>query len=132
MITLKRIYHKHYTEGTLTLPDGEQIKVLELPWRDNAIGESCIKEGVYRIDRDHTGRHKWYKFRNEETTPRTYIEFHPASLLGHLEGCLAPCMRIKGGPRTAEPVAVYSTEACQVLEGWFGEDSWALEIREDD
>lgn len=128
MLTLKRTYNKYYTSGVLSLPDGTELCTLELPWRDNEIGKSCIPEGVYTIDRDHTGRQQWYRFRNEETSPRTFIEIHPASLLRHLEGCIAPCFEIKGGERTSEPVAMRSKEACELLVEWFGEDSFALEI----
>ncbi len=128
MITAHREYLKHYTRTPYTLPNGEQRYFLELPWRDNEIGKSCIKEGTYIVDRDHTGRMQYYALRNEQTAPRTYIEIHPASLLKHLEGCLAPCMEIKGGDRTREPIAVGSNEAMQELIGWFGEDSWVLKL----
>lgn len=129
MINAYRHYYKHYTKTTFTLPDGTELMFLELPWRDNEIGKSCIPEGQYIIDRDHTGNHRWYKFRNEETDPRTFIEIHPASLLRHLEGCLAPCFDIKGGERTSQPVAVRSPEACELLLKCFDEDSWVLNIR---
>lgn len=128
MSTLKRIYHKHYTSGLWTLPDGQEIYTLELPWRNNEIGKSCIPEGQYIVDRDHTGDMQWYKFRNEETAPRTHIEIHRASLLRHLEGCIAPCLDIKGGSRTSDPVAVDSLKACELLLRWYGEDSFVLEI----
>lgn len=131
MITLRTISRKHYTEGWLTLPDGTELRTLELPWRDNKIGESCIPAGTYVIDRNKTGKHRWYAFRNEETAPRTFIEFHPASLLSHLEGCIAPCLDIKGGERTDNPVAVNSLKACQMLLDWFGDDSWVLKIVRD-
>ena len=126
MQSIKRTYHKHYTSGEWVLPDGQLIYTLELPWRDNQLSVSCIKEGVYTIDRDHTGRHRWYAFRNEETAPRTHIEIHPATYLRHLEGCIAPCLEIAGGGR--EPVAVGSREACELLLRWFGEDSFVLRV----
>lgn len=129
MINAYRHYYKHYTKTTFSLPDGTELMFLELPWRDNEIGKSCIPEGQYIIDRDHTGKHQFYKFRNEETKPRTYIEIHPAAYLRHLEGCLAPCFDIKGGEHTSEPVAVRSSEACSLLLEWFGEDSWVINIR---
>lgn len=128
MITAYRDYHKHYTATRFTLPDGTPMMFLELPWRDNEIGKSCIPDGVYIIDRDTTGKHKWYRFRNEQTDPRTHIELHPASLVRHLEGCLAPCYSILGGTRTADPVAVGSLKACNTLVDWFGDDSWVLEL----
>ena len=130
MITAKRTYHKHYTSSVLTLPDGSEIKFLELPWRDNAIGQSCIPEGTYIVDRDKTGKHQFYAFRNEETAPRTFIEIHPANKLSQLEGCLAPCFEIKGGPRTSDPVAVGSRGALAVLLNWFGDNSFVLKIEE--
>ena len=130
MQSLKRTYLKHYTRGEWLLPDGQLIYTLELPWRDNAIGRSCIPEAVYTIDRDHTGRHQWYRFRNEETSPRTHIEIHPATYLRHLEGCIAPCLEIVGGDKTREPVAMRSTEACELLIKWFGESSFPLRVYE--
>jgi hypothetical protein len=130
LITARRTYYKHYTKSEFTLPNGEQLYFLELPWRDNEIGKSCIPEGTYIVDRNKTGRHQWYALRNEETTPRTFIELHPATFLHHLEGCLAPCHEIKGGERTSNPVAVNSRKACEKLLQWFGDDSWVLKIEE--
>lgn len=133
MAAINRTYHKHCTAGEWYLPDGQLIYTLELPWRNNEINSdwrkaSCIPEGQYIVDRDHTGKHRWYKFRNEETAPRTHIEIHRASLLRHLQGCIAPCLDIKGGPMTSEPVAVDSLRACELLLKWYGEDSFVLEI----
>lgn len=128
MARLVRTYHKHYTAGEWYLPDGQLIYTLELPWRNNEIGKSCIPESQYIVDRDHTGKHRWYRFRNEEVAPRSDIEIHPAALLKHLQGCIAPCLDIKGGPMTSEPVAVDSLKACELLLQWYGEDSFVLEI----
>ena len=128
MITAKREYLKHYTRTSFSLPSGEQRFFLELPWRNNEIGKSCIPEGVYIVDRDHTGKHRWYKFRNEETVPRTYIEIHPANKVTQLEGCLAPCFDIKGGDKTSAPIAVDSIKAMKELIECFDEDSWVLKL----
>lgn len=128
MITGRREYLKHYTRTSYTLPDGQERFFLELPWRNNEIGESCIKEGTYIVDRDHSGRIQYYALRNEQTHPRTAIEIHPATYLRHLQGCLAPCMEIKGGDKTSEPVAVGSIDAMQELLDWFSEDSWVLKL----
>lgn len=128
MITATREYLKYYTRTSYALPNGEQRFFLERPWLDNAIGKSCIPEGTYIIDRDHTGKHRWYKFRNEQTEPRTFIEIHPANKVTQLEGCLAPCFEIKGGDKTSSPIAVDSIKAAQELVDWFGEDSWVLKL----
>ena len=128
METIHRTEHKHYTSGEWYLPDGQIIYTLELPWRQNQIGKSCIPNGVYTVDRDHTGKQRWYRFRNEQTAPRTHIEIHPASRLSHLKGCIAPCFDIRGGSRTSDPIAVDSLKACELLLEWFGEDSFLLRI----
>jgi len=128
VIIARREYLKHYTRTSFALPSGDQRYFLELPWRDNEIGRSCIPEGVYIVDRDHSGRMQYYALRNEETAPRTFIEIHPATYLRNLEGCLGPCMEIKGGDKTSEPIAVDSGKAMQELINWFGEDSWVLKL----
>lgn len=128
MLTLKRIYYKHYTWGMIYMPDHSIIHTLELPWIDNQIGVSCIPEGQYIVDRDKTGRHQWYRLRNEEVAPRSHIEIHPANKLAQLQGCIAPCLEIKGGSKTSNPIAVDSLKACKLLLNWFGDDSFVLRI----
>lgn len=128
MLSLKRTYLKHYTAGVLTLPDDSALVVLELPWLDNQLSVSCIPEGRYIVDRNTAGKHQWYALRNEETDPRTFIEIHPANRISQLEGCLAPCLEIKGGASTADPIAFDSVKACEKLLEWFGDDSFVLEI----
>lgn len=86
MITLKRTYFDDKTTGEIMLPEGYVIQTLELPWRDNKVGKSCIPEGQYIISRDHTGRHKWFKVNDVEG--RTFIEIHQASHVSQLEGCI--------------------------------------------
>lgn len=99
MVQLKRTYYDTHTEGVLTLPDGQEIYTLERPWLDNEPSVSCIPEGQYIIQRDHTGKHRWYKVLN-----------------------VAPCMFIQNGK------AFDSITACELLISWFGENNWILEI----
>ena len=108
-------------EGILTLPDGQQITSLERPWLNNKPFVSCIPIGIYIVDRDKTGKHQWYKLR--EVIGRSFIEIHPASKPEQLEGCIAPCMYIKNG------IGYGSVEACGLILKWYGNDSFALEIR---
>lgn len=130
MITLYRQYLKHYTKSYFLLPDGSRLYALELMWLNNKISKSCIPENQYIIDRDRTGKMQYYRFRDSETIPRTSIEIHPANRLNQLEGCIAPCIEIAGGDKTANPVATDSIKACNILLDWFGDDSWVLEIKE--
>lgn len=38
------------TYGVLTLPDGSSFHTLELPWRNNETGKSCIPPGTYKAE----------------------------------------------------------------------------------
>jgi len=38
------------TYGILTLPDGSTFNTLELPWRNNETGKSCIPPGTYKVE----------------------------------------------------------------------------------
>lgn len=125
---LHRTYHKHYTEGTIELPGGVAIKTLELPWRNNQIGKSCIPEGAYKVTRDKTGRQQWYRLQDDEVSPRSAIEIHPANFLRHLQGCIAPCLDVKGGPRTSDPVAFKSIAACAMIKSLYQNNGFLLEI----
>ena len=128
MLTLKTKSFKHYTSGILTLPDGQELVSMELPWKDNKLSVSCIPAGTYTIDRNKTGKHKWYAFRNDETNPRTYIEIHPASLISHLEGCIAFGFELVANKHTSKPVLKGSIKACEKLLELFGDNSWVLKI----
>jgi len=68
------------------LPDGSEYPTLELPWRDNAVGVSCIPAGQYRFERDVHGRFQW--FRILFVPERTDIEMHLGTKPSHSEGCI--------------------------------------------
>ncbi len=118
---ITRTHFADRTEGILTLPDGQQLATLERPWLENKPFVSCVPPGSYIVDRDKTGRFKWYKLR--EVTGRSFIEIHPANKANQLEGCIAPCMYIKNG------IGYGSREACELILKWFGDNSFVLEIR---
>ena len=66
MLTLYRTYLEDRTEGEFMLPDGTMIYTLERPWLNNIAFKSCIPEGIYVIERDHTGRHQWWRVTDVE------------------------------------------------------------------
>ena len=83
------------TAGTLMMGDDWECKTLELPWRANARGKSCIPAGTYRMElRDSPrvesitkGRHP----RGWEVTSvhgRTHIMFHPGNWIRNSDGCI--------------------------------------------
>lgn len=120
MLTLKRNYLDNRTEGGIILPNGESIATLERPWKGNKPFVSCIPEGEYIVERDHTGKHKYFKIL--DVAGRSHIEIHPANFVNELQGCIAPCFYLKNGR------AYHSTEACLKLIHLFGEKSFHLLI----
>lgn len=101
------------TNGILTLPDGTEIKTLELPWKDNEVSVSCIPAGHYKFMRDTHGRFQW--FRVLDVPGRTHIEFHEGTKPSHSEGCI-----------------LMSNEDLQTLKWWCGNEKikYVLEIRD--
>lgn len=83
------------SEGLLYYPGGVAL-TLELPWRDNKRGVSCIPAGTYLV--------KWWKspskgwvYRLQDVPGRNYILIHSANFAGditkgfrsELLGCIA-------------------------------------------
>ena len=122
---LLRTYYSDRTEGKLFFPDGSYVYTLERPWLDNKPSVSCIPEGTYIVDRDHTGRHKWYKIREGQIDGRTFIEFHEANSVSQLEGCISLCIELSNGK------AYQCTAALNKLLEWFGEFSFTITIKEE-
>lgn len=96
MLTLHRSYcWSHGTWGVLTLPDGSELATLELPWRGNARGESCIPEGVYQMamrDSPVVERSSGGEFCRgweiQGVPGRTFIMLHPGNWIRDSDGCV--------------------------------------------
>lgn len=119
---LLRKYKEDITEGKLVYPDDSYTYCVELPYKDNIPDHSCIPEGQYIVERDHTGKHQFYRFKHVEG--RTNIEIHKGNFTKDSLGCLLPNMYLKDGR------GFNSEQACNKLLAWFGESSFVLEIRE--
>jgi hypothetical protein len=92
-------------EGTFSigmLNDGEQRlgwwNFIELPWRDNAAGISCVTEGLYIAKPFDSPHFKRMVYRLQNIPEREDVEMHPANWAGdkalgyycQLRGCMAP------------------------------------------
>lgn len=90
-------------EGTFgeIVVDGFRCVTLELPWRANAKGRSCIPAGTYvfRWRTDSPAHGACYEADVDEEAPgRTNIQIHSANLAGDVDlgyvaqllGCIAP------------------------------------------
>lgn len=78
------------TFGTLTLPDDWTCYTLELPWRDNQPGISCIPAGLYalRVGMYYKGGYPALELL--DVPGRSQIKVHRANVQSDLEGCIAP------------------------------------------
>lgn len=83
------------TFGTLRLPDGTEYVTLELPWRGNTTGASCIPPGTYQVAiRNSPKFGRIYEVQN--VPGRTAILIHSGNVAGdeskgynsHVEGCI--------------------------------------------
>ena len=81
--------------------DATAIRCMELPWRDNRAGESCIKPGTYRAEIYQSPKHGPV-YMLKDVPGRSDVEIHPANFAGdasihwqcELLGCIAPAMAI--------------------------------------
>lgn len=127
------------TFGTLTLSDGQQLYTTELPWRDNAVGKSCIPKGVYRCEEvisPKFGR----VYAVLDVPGRSHILIHAANYGGdtskgwksELLGCIAPAMKLGQLPRPdgrSQRAGIASREALERLIAWGCYMPFELEIR---
>lgn len=120
-LTLIRSYLPDRTIGFINSGLDNYVS-LELPDRDNQINVSCIPEGLYLVEPDSTGRHKFYRFNN--VTGRTDIEMHPASDVQHLLGCIG-----LGVCFTAKYTLMESEQAMHKFVKDLGNEPFLLQIR---
>lgn len=104
---LKRTYHAKGTNGTIYYKGIPICKSIELPWRNNERGQSCIPEGCYELKLRYTnqfGRHYLLK----DVPGRSMILIHPFNhALKESRGCIAPVETVSGeGKGVASRVAL--------------------------
>lgn len=108
---LLRTYHPDGVNGVLLFYGEEICRTVELPWKDNNPGISCIPEGRYDLRRRFSPR-----FRNHfeilGVPGRKYILFHAANdALKELRGCIAPVLQ-----HTGEGRGIHSRMALQRMK----------------
>lgn len=82
------------TLGSLSVVDGDDILftcvTLELPWRNNEMGESCIPKGIYHARKVKATIAIPYKHICLMDVPhRSGICIHKANYVSQLRGCIA-------------------------------------------
>lgn len=87
MILTREPQNGKQTLGMLDF-EGYQLHTMELAWRNNERGKSCIPPGKYHA-KPRTSKKYGKHFIIENTTPREYVLFHPANYSRQLRGCIA-------------------------------------------
>lgn len=88
MLNIKRWYHKDCTIGRLALSGGAfQCFTLELPWKENERGISCIPAGTYEAFKRVSPKNGLvYELVNVKD--RTNIQGHSGNYTRQIEGCI--------------------------------------------
>jgi hypothetical protein len=89
-LVLFRTYHDNGTNGELYANRSLQCYTIELPWKDNLPGVSCIPEGRYGLKKRYSPRFKHHLIL-QNVPGRSLVLVHPANdALAELRGCIAP------------------------------------------
>ncbi len=122
------------TFGKLTLDDGRTLCSGELPWKNNAPGESCIPPGSYGCSWafSHKLGRNCYHLRG--VRDRADILIHPANFVGdrsagkkcEVQGCIALGMSV--GAANGQKMLQNSRDALYVLEEWGDQEPFTLTI----
>ena len=96
ILFLSRTYFPDGTNGTLAYEGQFICKTIELPWKLNEKGVSCIPEGEYFIAKRFSTKFQWH-LEVLDVPNRSLILFHPANNAQHeLKGCIAPVTKLSG------------------------------------
>lgn len=121
---VKRVYLPTETLSSIFY-NGEMIcKGMELPWKENKRGISCIPEGSYEVTKeppiqanDPLGRKQrdYWHFRIHDVPGRSGVLIHKITYVKDLQGCIGVGMDFKDFNKDGVPDMADSTKALQKL-----------------
>ena len=95
-LELVRTYFPEGTNGQLQTNGMVICQTIELPWKENQPGVSCIPEGKYVLVKRYSKKFGWHLL-VEGTVSRSLILVHPANdAKKELRGCIAPVSTLIG------------------------------------
>lgn len=97
-ITLQRECLEIATLGRVRVNGETHSHSLELPWKNNMPGISCIPPGVYGLEFFDSPKFKRPILRLKHVPGREAIEIHPANHVAELRGCIALGIRMAVNP----------------------------------
>ena len=86
-------YSPTATIGTLRVGETECYSI-ELPWKNNERGISCIPQGTYPMVLEHSLRFNRKLWELKNVPNRSEVKLHPANVASQLEGCIAPGLQL--------------------------------------
>lgn len=112
VLFLTRSYFPDGTNGKLECAGKLVCYTIELPWKQNVKGVSCIPEGKYLLKKRYSRKYQWH-FEVIGVVNRSLILLHPANYaMRELQGCIAPVSRLSGAG-----MGIDSRKACKRLFG---------------
>ena len=125
-LTLKRINSSsECVLGVLELDDKEICKTLELPWRDNQKGISCIPAGEYKLSPYPSSRFGEVYIVNDVSN-RTGILIHTGNTADDIEGCIL--VGDSYGKLNGKKAVLNSRQAFNLLKETLGEEEYLLNV----
>jgi len=126
-VTLKRFLQDEcVTMGVLKVEGvaHDSIFTLELPWKDNKKGESCVPPGVYKVVPYSSAKYTDV-YEVTHVHGRSFILIHVGNYLKDTKGCILPGL---GLGNTDEPMVTMSKKAMVLLKGLLGYRPFILKI----
>lgn len=88
-VVIERVYLETETLGSWYINDEMICKTMELPWKNNQRGVSCIPEAFYDVIREaESPHHKYPHFRILNVPDRDGILVHKITYVSGLKGCI--------------------------------------------
>ncbi|MDT3693466.1 MAG: DUF5675 family protein [Mucispirillum sp.] len=125
-LTLKRVdKNDECIFGALFLEEKELCKTLELPWRDNQKGISCIPAGEYKLSPYPSSRFGEVYIVNDVPN-RTGILIHTGNTASDIEGCIL--VGDSYGKLNGKKAVLNSRQAFNLLKETLGEEEYLLNV----
>ena len=106
-LELERTYYPEGTNGDLYLKSEGLCHTIELPWKENLPGLSCIPEGKYLLTRRYSAKYGWHLLVNNVVN-RFVIVVYPANdAPKELRGCIAPVGLLIGADKGTKSKFVF-------------------------
>ena len=112
------------TRGVILLGD-ELLTTLELPWKSNSVGESCIPAGKYTCTKRISPRYG-ETYHITEVVNRTLILIHAGNTSKDTEGCIL--LGGSFGTLGYQPAVLSSRKALRRFEHIMSDKDFILEI----